>query len=268
MDDVLDASHPGAPDPTLKPDEIALMFSGGLDSTATALALAGTHRRVHLLTYCNGYGHRRMERARARYEALVKAVGPRFTFSLISTQSLFERLLLRTVGADYRAVRSAFVWCLGCKVAMHARSAQFCLEHGLTKMADGANGETDEMVEQSLLSLSILRYFYEDLGIEYGAPVYDVSRERSRAVLRDAGVRRGLTVLGRQLGVQPTCVAGELYYLPYLLLNKPVKHDEAQVAAFFESKLPRAREAVFARLRAQGLDGEQLVAERVLAESA
>lgn len=32
--------------------EISLMFSGGVDSTATALILAEQYDRVHLLTYC------------------------------------------------------------------------------------------------------------------------------------------------------------------------------------------------------------------------
>ncbi len=262
--DVLDATHPGPPDPTLKPDDVALMFSGGLDSTATALALADTHARVHLVTYRNGYGHRHMERARARYDDLVRAAGDKFTWTLISTKGLFEDLLLGSLAADYRKVRSGFVWCLGCKLAMHARSAQFCLEHGIPRMTDGANGETDEMVEQSLLSLSLIRFFYEDHGVEYGAPVYDATRDASRDKLRAMGVRTGLTVLGRQLRVQPTCVAGELYYLPYLLLNKPVKHDEDKVAAFFEAKVPRASELVREGLKAQGLDLDALLAERAL----
>ncbi len=262
MDDVLDASHPGPADSTLKPDEVALMFSGGLDSTATALSLCKTHARVHLVTYRNGYGHPKLDRARARYEDLVRAQGPRFTFTLISTRPLFEELLVRSVADDYRTVRSGFVWCLGCKLAMHTRSAWFCLENGLPRMADGANGETDEMVEQSLLSLSLIRFFYEDLGIEYGAPIYDATRAQSRADLRRRGVRTGLTVLGRQLGVQPTCIAGELYYLPYLLLNKPVKHDEGKVAAFFEGKVPRARELVREGLASRGLDLDALLEAR------
>ncbi len=262
MEDVLDASHPGSADPTLKPDEVALMFSGGLDSTATALALSRTHERVHLVTYRNGYGHLKLDRARARYEDLVRSAGPNFTWTLISTRPLFEELLLKSLAADYRAVRSGFVWCLGCKLAMHARSAWFCLENGLPRMTDGANGETDEMVEQSLLSLSLIRFFYEDLSVEYGAPVYDATRDESRADLRRRGVRTGLTVLGRQLGVQPTCIAGELYYLPYFLLNKPVKHDEDKVAAFFEAKVPRAKEFVREGLRRRGLELDALLAAR------
>lgn len=264
MSDVLFSSHPRAPGPpSLAEDEIALMFSGGLDSTATALALAETHERVHLVTFQNGYGHLKMGRARARFEDLTRTVGPKFTYSLISTKPLFDRLLVRSVGKDYRRFGSGFVWCLGCKLAMHARSAWFCLENGVPRMTDGSNSETDEMVEQSLLSLSLIDFFYEDHGIAYGAPVYDATRDESRDILKEAGVRTGLTVLGRQLGVQPSCVAGELYYLPYLLLNKPVRHDEAKVAAFFEEKVPAASQLVREGLASVGLDADALIAERV-----
>ncbi len=264
MSDVLYASHPRAPGPPeIAEGEIALMFSGGLDSTATALALAKTHDRVHLVTYKNGYGHLKMGRARARFEDLSRTVGPKFTYTLISTKPLFDRLLVRSVAGDYKQFGSGFVWCLGCKLAMHARSAWFCLENGVPRMADGSNSETDEMVEQSLLSLSLIDFFYEDHAVAYGAPVYDATRDESRDVLKEAGVRTGLTILGRQLGVQPTCVAGELYYLPYLLLNKPVEHNEENVAAFFEKKTPAAKLLVREGLASVGLDVDELIAARI-----
>lgn len=264
MSDVLFASHPRSRGtPELNDGEIALMFSGGLDSTATALALAETHERVHLVTYQNGYGHLKMGRSRARFEDLSRTVGPKFTYTLISTKPLFDRLLVRSVVKDYKQFGSGFVWCLGCKLAMHARSAWFCLENGVPRMADGSNSETDEMVEQSLLSLSLIDFFYEDHGIVYGAPVYEATRHESRDVLKEAGVRTGLTILGRQLGVQPTCVAGELYYLPYLLLNKPVQHDEKKVAAFFEQKTAAAKELVRDGLASVGLDADALIAARI-----
>ncbi len=236
--DVLYASHPDAA--PAGDDEIGLMFSGGLDSTATALALAERFSRVHLVTYRNGYGHWRHDRSRKRAEAL----GDRFTFTLISTKDAFQKLSVKTIGKDYRKFGSGFVWCLGCKLVMHARSVLFCLDRGLTRMADGSNGATDEMVEQSILSLSLIRHFYEDYGIDFGTPVYNDERADHRARLAAAGVESGRTLLDRQLGIQPTCVAGELYYLPYLLLNKPVRHDEGDVVDFFAEKVPIAKELV------------------------
>lgn len=267
MKDVLDASHPPRPLapgrlPEVRPNEIALMFSGGLDSTATALRLAEQHERVHLVTYRNGYGHFRHDRSRRRAQELRRAAGDKFTFTLISTKQAFEQIVVRSIGADYRRFGSGFVWCLGCKLAMHARSALFCLRRGLLTMADGSNSDTDEMVEQSLLSLSLIRFFYEDLGVDFGTPVYDDAREASRDALRGGGVRTGLTVLDRQLGIQPSCVAGALYYLPYLLLNKAVKHEEDRVAGFFEAKTELARSLVDGWLAQEGVTLQEVLASR------
>ncbi len=129
-------------------------------------------------------------------------------------------------------------------------------------MADGSNSDTDEMVEQSLLSLSLIRFFYEDLGVDFGTPVYDDAREASRDALRGGGVRTGLTVLDRQLGIQPSCVAGALYYLPYLLLNKAVKHEEDRVAGFFEAKTELARSLVDGWLAQEGVTLQEVLASR------
>jgi hypothetical protein len=61
--------RPGAY-PELREDEIALMFSGGVDSTATAVMLAERYRRIHLVTYRNGYGHWYHHRSAARVDEL------------------------------------------------------------------------------------------------------------------------------------------------------------------------------------------------------
>jgi len=265
--DVLFATHPAlslGPGrfPDVRPDEVALMFSGGLDSTATALRLADRYARVHLVTYRNGYGHFRHDRSRRRAEELQRSAGDRFTFTLISTKQAFEQVVVRSLRTDYKRFGSGFVWCLGCKMAMHARSALFCLRRGILTMADGSNADTDEMVEQSLLSLSLIRFFYEDLGVDFGTPVYDDAREVSREALRGGGVRTGLTILDRQLGIQPSCVAGALYYLPYLLLNKAVDHEEDKVFEFFEAKTGVARGLVEGWLAEDGVTLEEVLASR------
>ena len=65
--------------PEVRKNEIALMFSGGVDSTATAIMLAEKFDRVHLVTYKNGYGHYYFNRTQKRVEELNEALGDRFT---------------------------------------------------------------------------------------------------------------------------------------------------------------------------------------------
>ena len=239
---------------TEQPKAVSLMFSGGVDSTTAATMLAREHV-VHLLTYSNGYGHYRMDRTRKRVEELRRRFGAdRFVHAEHSTRELFDRLLVDRAKEEYERYGSGFVWCLGCKMAMHTRSVIYNIEHGITQMADGSSQSTGEMVEQMLLSVYLFREFYASFGIEYRTPVYTLPREREIEILRDKGFRMGIRILDRFLGVQPTCRAGELYYLPFLLFNQPPRHDEDQVAAFIETKAAAARELVEAHCRERGLE--------------
>jgi len=248
--------------PQVKEDEVALMFSGGLDSTATAVLLAERFEKVHLLCYRNGYGHYYHHRTAARVEELNRRLGDRFTYSLIGIKNFFDRLLVDRVLEDYKDYRSGFIWFMGCKMAMHLRSIIYCLEHGLRVSTDGSNSDTDEMVEQSLLSLSLIQHFYEDNSVSFGTPVYEARRAESRQVIKDLGLKVGVQVMDRHLCIQPTCLAGELYYLPYLFFNKPVKHDDATVSRFIEEKALLCRRLMSEYFANKEIELEALLADR------
>lgn len=217
------------------------MFSGGVDSTLSAVLLAKAHPRVHLLTFETGYGHFNFSRSARRARELERIAGPRFEFHSIPIRRHFKRFVLDRLKEDYQRYGSGFVMCMGCKVLMHARTAAYAVEHGIGFSADGASGATGEMVEQMLVSVSLLKYFYQDQGIEYLLPVYEQAREDSIRQLNELGFDMGKRILDRHIGIQPRCVRGELYYLPYLLFNKPPSHDEQTIAAFIGAKLDAAR---------------------------
>jgi hypothetical protein len=248
--------------PTVRADEISLMFSGGVDSTAAAVQLADHFKRVHLLTYKNGYGHYAHQRSRKRAEELARRVGDRFVFSLIETKRYFDEVLVDSVLADFAEFKSGFIWCMGCKLAMHLRSAIYCLENGLLQMSDGSSSDTNEMVEQMLVSLTLVRAFYAEFGIDFGTPVYETTRAESRRVIGESKLKSGLQVLDRQLGIQPSCIAGELYYVPYILFNKKVRHDEATVARFIQQKTIIAKEIVRRHFAARRWDLDALLDDR------
>ena len=153
QDDVLLSTQPtsgrmgsGAGFPDVHEREITLMFSGGIDSTATAIMLAEMYDRVHLVTYKNGYGHYYHDRTHKRVTELNEKLGNRFTYTLISTKDYFDQILVNSVLKDYKSYKSGFIWFMGCKMAMHMRSAIYCLENGVRYMTDGSNVDTDEMV--------------------------------------------------------------------------------------------------------------------------
>jgi len=230
---------------------ISLMFSGGVDSTAAAMYLAERYPRVHLLTFANGFGHYGFGRAARRAEELRARYGDRIVYHFRSIRPLVERLSVATVMDDYRTYGSGFVWCLGCKLAMHVASAAYDRAHGITQHTDGSSGDTSEMVEQMLISLSLVHHFYEDHGIAFVPTGYDEPRAEKQARLRAAGFRMGIPIRDRALGVQPSCIPGELYYLPFLLLGRRPVHPERMVAAYILAKRP-----LMDQLVREGLPGE------------
>jgi len=232
---------------------ISLMFSGGVDSTFAAVTLARDYDEVHLLSYCNGYGHYKVGRTRRRAGELKARFPGKFSHTILSVQDIFEALVIDTLREDYRRFRSGFIWCLGCKLSMHARSILYNLEHGISCMSDGSSMDTSEMVEQMLISISMIRLLYRDYGIEFVTPVYEVSRDEERLRLSEMGFRMGIPIGNRYLGVQPKCKPGELYYLPYLIFRQPPKHDEGPVAEFIRDKGAQVRPMIDARLDAAGI---------------
>ena len=248
--------------PELRTNDITLMFSGGIDSTATAIMLAEKFERVHLVTYKNGYGHYYFRRTAARVRELNEKLGNVFTHSLISTKDYFDQILVNSVLQDYKKYRSGFIWFMGCKMAMHMRSAIYCLENGVRYMTDGSNADTEEMVEQMLISLTLIDHFYESLTVDVGTPVYEVRRAARKALIKKWDLNMGIEVMDRHLCIQPTCLAGELYYMPYLLFNKRVKHDEQEVARFIEEKGAICMEIVRRYFDSRGVTLEKLLEQR------
>jgi predicted subunit of tRNA(5-methylaminomethyl-2-thiouridylate) methyltransferase len=248
--------------PEVKENEIALMFSGGVDSTATAIMLAEKYDKVHLITYRNGYGHYYHHRTKKRVDELNKALGDPFVFTLVSTKDYFDEIVVNSVLKDFKKYKSGFIWFMGCKMAMHMRSAIYCMENGLRFMSDGSNEDTNEMVEQMLVSLTLIRFFYDHYGIQFGTPVYEISRDESRNLIKKLKLNMGIQVMDRHLCIQPTCIAGELYYMPYLLFNKKVKHDESVISQFIEEK-QRICDAIIQRhFDGKGVKLEELIADR------
>ena len=224
--------------------DVALMFSGGVDSTMCAVRLAKEFRKVHLLTYETGYGHFNFTKSENRFRELQKIVGDKYVYTRIPIRNEWKKFVIDNLMDDYKKYRSGFIVCLGCKVLMHACTIKYARAHHITYSADGASGATGEMVEQMELSVSLFHWFYDDYGIEYLLPVYERHREDSIRALNEMGFYMGKRILDRHLGIQPRCIRGELYYLPYLLFNKPPKHDERIIAQFMQDKMKQVKEMI------------------------
>ncbi len=174
---------------------ITLLFSGGVDSTMAACRLAEEHEQVHLLSFENGYGHYKMNRTTRRAEEVKCRYPGKVTHSIISIQDLFEQMVVNTLEEDYKKYGSGFIWCMGCKLAMHTRAIIYNVEHEIYRIADGSSFATAEMVEQMPLSVAKIRSFYCEYGFAFSNPVYTDKREDSIKALKRMGHKSAAALL-------------------------------------------------------------------------
>jgi hypothetical protein len=191
---------------------------------------------VHLLTYCNGYGHFYLENSKKRAIELNNKFQNKFIHHLIPIGDIFNKMIVATLLKDYKEFKSGFIWCMGCKMAMHTRSIIYNLENNIKYMSDGSSQDSDEMVEQMPISVSLISLLYEKYGIKFFVPVYKQTRQEKIKKLKELKFNLGIPIKDRFLGIQPRCIPGELYYLPYLLFNKALEHEKTIVTQFIKKK--------------------------------
>ena len=240
-----------------RPREIALMYSGGSDSTLTARRLARTHDRVHLVTY-RSFGIILVRQSERHYRQLcARFGGERFVRAIIDNRWL-HRALLKGLASDY--VRycqgtAPGVICLACKMAMHARTLIYCLQHGVPEAADGATRFQTDHPECMPDVLNALRQMYADYGVRFTSPIYDVpGKQHIEAVLRREGYASSLRIGQGQRFNQPMCLVG-----PWSTLwHFQAPYVEERMVAYVRDKRPLVDRAVRAYFRRRGLDLEGL----------
>jgi hypothetical protein len=228
--------------------EAALMFSGGVDSTVCVVRLLDEHERVHLLTWDTRGGILRPEWSRRSANVLRDRYGDRIQHHVGLCADEFRTLVTARLARVYVRHRSRFVWCLGCKMAMHIATLAHCLEHGLEVAADGSSMETPYYVEQMPVSIDWLRGFYADHGVTFVTPAHEFPTREEKIRLLDArGLARGRTLFGRNPGTQPLCVPGNLVYFASTFLDRHPRFDVGEVARYLAEDRPLFERLLAAR---------------------
>ena len=93
------------------------------------------------------------------------------------------------------------------------------------------------MVEQTPFSLSLIKELYKKYEIKFKPTAYKVPRKDKIRKLKELGLNRGISFMNRNIGIQPKCIPGELYYSPYLIMGKQPHHQNKEVYYFYKDKL-------------------------------
>ncbi|OGL45913.1 MAG: hypothetical protein A2161_02040 [Candidatus Schekmanbacteria bacterium RBG_13_48_7] len=239
-----------------KKSATTLMYSGGLDSTVTALTLAEQFERVILVTYHRGYGHWFINRSSIRVAEMEKHLNRKvFTVFRASVKDLFKKVVLDTFIADFKKYKALFIVCVGCKMAMHARTVIYNLENGIPYTSDGASKTTEWMPDQMPVTLERYKRLHNDYGIIYSNPVYEFgTRDQAREKLRQSGLSMGKRIGNRDFGTQPFCFYGDIVSQIRETFHVGLPLKQEYIVEFMEKKRPILDEYIQSYFKKKGMD--------------
>ena len=194
--------------------EVAVLFSGGRDSTLSACFFALNGYKVHLLSFYSGLGIKsdisnyRFQELKERFpEQIVDRV-------VLPTFGLVRKIAIVNIESDFARYKSNLIL-LGEKLAMNAAATVYCL-HGTTRViADGCSGYQQSYAEQFPETLSLLRKFHSDYGIDYQTPIANFTKEEDvKYLLMELGIStkslEGISIFADSF-TQPTAEAVKTY---------------------------------------------------------
>lgn len=263
-------------------NDIAVLYSGGSDSTLTAYKAAQRSPRVHLLTF-RRFGMVHVERSETNIPRLRERCGPeRFVRPpMASIDSLFRHVTYEHYLPDL--LRHGFytlTTCGSCKVAMHLAALVYCLDHGVRTVWDGANRHMVLFPAQMPGVIDRLRTLYASAGILYENPVFhyednqglnfgsflyglgkrdaerlrDPTRRTTGRELYEAGILPDPEVKGTPYDkqIQGRCYQFVLFNLWarwYALERGDLETYQSRVLAYYQEKLDRMQRLVNEHLR-------------------
>lgn len=155
--------------------KIVVLFSGGTDSLLTSALMAEKFKEVYLNTY-HRFGFSSTTNSEVNVWKLKERYrDSRFIHQIIRvdklTKYVFNERYLRNLSKHGFFMLSN---CGLCKLAMHIRTAIFCLDNNIRNVCDGANQNMRLFPDQMKNVLKELRKMYARFGINYMNPVFEL----------------------------------------------------------------------------------------------
>jgi hypothetical protein len=159
-------------------DTVCVRYSGGVDSTLNAAAMAERFKDVHLLTFNTSFryfsfGVIRSDPSNARVNAqIIRRTFPNVSFRHVTLDN--HALRNEIYFTDYQKRFQApdhlrVLLCPACVMSMHVQTAAYCIGHKIRFVSDGAASEGNRRLWQTQheANLRFVEGFYASCGITY-----------------------------------------------------------------------------------------------------
>lgn len=157
-------------------EPIAVMFSGGRDSTAVAVGLHEARHPLHLLSFRSGIGAD--EGLYSLRISELTRLWPQGAFEVhqLPAAGLVRELCFRDLVHDVLTDQRQMIL-LGEALAMVVRGMEFCAAHGLAALAMGATAYQSHYPEQQPGALRVFRELCEEFDVSFITPGVDWGSE-------------------------------------------------------------------------------------------
>jgi hypothetical protein len=265
-------------------NEVAVMFSGGIDSLLASVLLLQKYDRVHLITFDKGYLEFGIKNNVPNVNRLKTAFGEdRITHQVIDIKQIVKRISVSKIFKDRKDYNIEIRWCVGCRLSMNTGGLLYALENNLIGYADGSNREQIPS-EASLTGtaenypsiVNRLKKFAMEYAVHFMTPTYEFgSRENRRAKLKELGFDIDYLSMDHSKKIsgmmtkevmhrsQPMCFSGWLIHWKRNLLGKLVEQNELKTVGYVAKKQDSiVREVVRDTFAEKGVDINALVENR------
>lgn len=157
-----------------KHNEIAILFSGGTDSTCAAAIMAGKFDKVNLLTF-NRFGIFSIENSKNNVKTLRKKF-PSVAFEqrIINADHLVEHLSHNNFFCNlFKYGFLTLSNCMICSLVNHFGALIYCLNNDIRDIADGSTKDWIFFPSHMEKVIVLFRQMYKKFNINYHTPVYN-----------------------------------------------------------------------------------------------